>query len=206
MLALAQPGEAKIIYTPAHAKVGTTLPVDLNHDGIVDFYLNIFDHDGVNPLSACQFWARFISSTACISSGTNKIRTIDSKGQRFGAALRYGAKIQRGEQFAKGSAVLGSRHGGTVSTSSAAWFGPWLNGGKGVKNRYLGVKFIINGKFHYGWLRMTVATPDRYFTATLTGYAYETIPNKGIIAGRTKGPDVFTVPPGSLGRLALGRK
>jgi hypothetical protein len=44
----------------------------------------------------------------------------------------------------------------------------------------------------------------------LTGYAYETIPNKAIIAGKIKGPDVVTVQsdtaPGSLGRLALGRK
>jgi hypothetical protein len=38
----------------------------------------------------------------------------------------------------------------------------------------------------------------------LTGYAYETIPNKPIIAGKTKGPDVFTVQPGSLGHLARG--
>jgi len=34
--------------------------------------------------------------------------------------------------------------------------------------------------------------------ATLTGYAYETIPNKPIIAGKTKGP-------ATLERLALGR-
>jgi hypothetical protein len=41
-------------------------------------------------------------------------------------------------------------------------------------------------------------------TATLTGYAYETIPNKPIIAGKTKGPDVITVQPGTLGHLAAG--
>jgi hypothetical protein len=38
----------------------------------------------------------------------------------------------------------------------------------------------------------------------LSGYAYETIANKAIIAGKTKGPDVITVQPGSLGRLAQG--
>jgi len=31
--------------------------------------------------------------------------------------------------------------------------------------------------------------------ATLTGYAYETIPNKAIIAGKTKGLHVVTVQP-----------
>ena len=39
---------------------------------------------------------------------------------------------------------------------------------------------------------------------TLTGYAYETVPNKPIIAGKTKGPDVITAQPGGLGRLAQG--
>jgi hypothetical protein len=38
----------------------------------------------------------------------------------------------------------------------------------------------------------------------LTGYAYETISGKGIIAGKTKGPDVTTVLPATLGHLAAG--
>ena len=52
--------------------------------------------------------------------------------------------------------------------------------------------------------------------ATLTGYAYETIPKKAIIAGQTKGPDDMSVEapnasltmptpePASLGVLAMG--
>jgi hypothetical protein len=40
--------------------------------------------------------------------------------------------------------------------------------------------------------------------ALLTGYAYETIPNKPIITGKTKGPDAITLAPGSLGALAAG--
>jgi len=44
----------------------------------------------------------------------------------------------------------------------------------------------------------------------LTGYAYETIPGKPIIAGKTEAPDIISVQPnaalGSLGGLASGRK
>ena len=93
-----------------------------------------------------------------------------------------------------------------IATTTPTWTGPWLNGGKGVKNRYLGLKFKINGRCHFGWARVTVTITSNDFTATLTGYAYETISGKGIVAGKTKGPDVVTVPVGSLGRLALGRK
>jgi hypothetical protein len=41
-------------------------------------------------------------------------------------------------------------------------------------------------------------------TATLTGYAYETIANKPIVTGKTHGKDVVTVQPASLGHLAQG--
>jgi hypothetical protein len=67
---------------------------------------------------------------------------------------------------------------------------------------------LIEGKVHYGWARLS--TPKDWDRnqrwATLTGYAYETIPNKPIITGKTKGPNVITVQEGSLGALAAGRK
>src|SRR5262249_46978262 len=110
--------------------------------------------------------------------------------------------------------------------------GPWL----GVTNRYLGLKFMIHGKTHFGWARLTVTVSHkifgkRFIRTELTGYAYETIPNKPIIAGRTKGPEdefpdgpqlespddlgsgAFVISPisedsqaASLGVLALGAK
>jgi hypothetical protein len=81
--------------------------------------------------------------------------------------------------------------------------------------RYLGLKFKIKGKIHYGWARLSVEASNKPYeiTAVLTGYAYETIPGKAIIAGATKGPDdieptaSFTTPtpePVTLGALAMG--
>jgi hypothetical protein len=66
LLALAPPAEAKIIYTPAHAKVGGhAVGMDLNHDGIVDFYLNIYGRYSSSFLSACQYLrGSFCSSRA----------------------------------------------------------------------------------------------------------------------------------------------
>lgn len=217
LLALAQPAEARIIYTPAHAKVVHALPLDLNRDGIVDFYLNTFFDSGTHGLSACQYWFTDDSgSIFCSSSrGTNAIRTsVDSKGRKFGAALRYGEKIQRGDQFNKRKVTLGEVFPGTGSDT--IWYGPWLNGGKGVKHHYLGLKFKINGRFHFGWARITITTTSNDFTATLTGYAYETIAGKAIAAGQIEGPEsqsidapnaTLTAPapqPATLGLLAIG--
>jgi hypothetical protein len=90
-----------------------------------------------------------------------------------------------------------------------------------VTNRYLGLKFKIKGKIHFGWARLSVVGRQR-ITATLTGYTYETIPGKAIKAGQTKGtaddptnsdlgPDASlnsfisdTQQPATLGALAMG--
>jgi hypothetical protein len=69
-------------------------------------------------------------------------------------------------------------------------------------------KFTIHGQVHFGWASLNVAMKRQYqrpyISATLTGYAYETIPNKPIIAGKTHGVDDFAVRPASLGALAAG--
>src|SRR5690349_15424476 len=109
LLALASPAKAKIIYTPAHVKVFLgvqPVPVDLNHDGTVDFYLTA-SSEGVADeqwLKACQHLVNTSGFGKACEFGTvgpNAMRTIvDSKGRKFAAALRYGEKIQHGEHFA----------------------------------------------------------------------------------------------------------
>jgi hypothetical protein len=102
----------------------------------------------------------------------------------------------------------------------AGYYGPWANGGKGAKNRYLGLKFMIKGKVHFGWARVTVKFIGHHaVSGTLTGYAYETIPNKAIITGKKiesdeidnsaeqPNPGSLSLPtsePGTLGLLAMG--
>jgi hypothetical protein len=93
-------------------------------------------------------------------------------------------------------------------TSHCAW---WKNLG----SHYVGLKFNIQGKTHYGWARVKVVSYPQY-AAILTGYACETIPNKPIVTGKTKGPDeiridgadaALTTPthePARLGLLAMG--
>jgi hypothetical protein len=83
--------------------------------------------------------------------------------------------------------------------------GSWL--GLNKAKRYLGLKIQVRGRTHYGWARFTVVNTKRALVAaSLTGYAYETIPNKPIIAGKTKATDDGVDQPATLGRLALGRK
>jgi hypothetical protein len=61
-------------------------------------------------------------------------------------------------------------------------YGPW-NG----KTAYLGLKFMISGEVHYGWAALSAGCDRGEPTAELTGYAYETIPNRWIKAGDETG-------------------
>ncbi len=91
--------------------------------------------------------------------------------------------------------------------------GSWAN----VTRRYLGLQFHIQGKVHYGWARLNVTAAIGAVSATLTGYAYETVPGKSIVAGKTSSegdrgvsdPAASAGDSGSenrsLGTLALGR-
>jgi hypothetical protein len=57
------------------------------------------------------------------------------------------------------------------------------------KNKYMGVKFQLNGKTHYGWVRLNIKTTSNPngppLTASITEYAYESVANKTIKAGAT---------------------
>ena len=181
-LGLTPSAEAKIVYTPAHVKIlYPGVPLDFNHDQIVDFYVWIgASLPSSTLLSVCQYVVRNGNGFYdCSSSrGTNRVRRTLSGGQAWAAALKHGASIDRKGQFLKSRA-----HMAFVSdfdhTHTSRWFGPWANGGKGVKDRYLGLKFKIRRHFHFGWARLNVqADTGGYLHATLTGYAYETIPGK----------------------------
>jgi hypothetical protein len=168
MLALATPAGAKIVYTPTHRILDKNdiYELDLNHDGTIDFTL-------VNTY-ACGTDMCLDSLTVSPSRRENGAAgTATFLNFPCAYALRAGAVIGPKLPFAGTIMAVGS----TVPGSQ------WHD----VSNRYLGLKFEINGKTHYGWARLSVhLVPPLYIVAaTVTGYAYETIPGKPIIAGRT---------------------
>lgn len=213
MLASAQPMEAKIVYTPTHRQLlqNQSLNLDLNHDGTADFSLKFY------RLASSSSGNRLVVSHLSVKGlgGANAVRTTGTRG--FAAALGKGAIIGAGKRFSAGDHYLAScfSHATINGHTSHRSAGPWLN----LRQGYLGVKFTIAGKIHYGWVRLT--HPLVKFSCRggnlagtfLTGYAYETIPGKAIIAGATKGLDDTeptaslsprTPEPATLGLLALG--
>jgi hypothetical protein len=199
VLALTQPAEGKIIYTEAHVVIRSASRdqyiLDVNHDGVADFWFNASN------------WATKTSTSFAYMKFGRAPREYSNqvRGHRpFDSALRKGVRVGSGTSFNSRNGLMAHANS---DLRNHPWFsGDWANSGKGVKGRYLGLKFYIKGKPHYGWARanVKVSTFPVNFTVTLTGYAYETIPNKAIIAGKTRGPDVITIHDAGLGHLARG--
>jgi len=201
LLALSQPSEAKIVYTRANIGLGSVVRLDLNHDGIYDFYLVAQINTGKS-----SNWGVFPAQAGNLVVGT--------KGQA--SALRAGVRVGPKTKFPPYANVLAAvwRKSDTGTFYSS---GQWRN----VKNRYLGLKFLIQGKIHFGWARMNIALTNHSLSGVLTGYAYETIPNKPIVTGDIVGEreqskemrlgsqnpvslDAPTPEPATLGLLATG--
>ena len=199
----AQPSAAKIVYTPAHQKIPlpSTFLLDLNHDGITDFKL-------VNSSATSYHGGRDVRLEVRPAVPNNEILGPSSTlGHHLAAALRAGAKVGPKKTFSPRNRTMALWFKVVSTSTDIGYYGQWVKSGQGVRNRYLGLSFDINGKTHFGWARLTVTvTHNGYpvFTGLLTGYAYETIPGKAIIAGKTKGSEVITVQPASLGHLAAG--
>jgi hypothetical protein len=217
VLALAYPAEAKIVYTATNLQihVPNTYPIDLNNDGKPDMQFRL----STTATSASYFAAAavYLSRASTFLATSNRVAAVQLiKGGRVPAfAFPAGQEIGPARNFEKAGFIGGEDD--NIKSHQITWDGQWANGGKGLNNRYAGVKFMINSEVHYGWIRISMDSTNAYppFNVTVTGYAYETIPNKPIIAGATKGSDeeepspsaAVETPapePAMLGALALG--
>jgi hypothetical protein len=202
LLVLVPPAEGKIVYTPAKVPLMNQGQVffDLNHDGINDFF---FYGQSISRRSISTFFFRLTASPA---QRGNAIWGVEShEHASCAAAVPGGLRVGLKRPFQANRVVLFDSSGGPDGGTA---YCPW--GGK-IRTAYLGLKFSIKGQTHFGWARVKIASMYPY-EVSLTGYAYETIPGKGIIAGKTKGPDdaeptasdMHTTEQAMLGALALG--
>jgi hypothetical protein len=212
MLALPQLGNAEVVYTPANQSVSEfgqrRLAIDFNHDGVVDASLSLQGY----CLSGSGFRQCFGSIFAVGLNGNGAM----SSGGGFASAARAGKIIGQQDKFQDVPRMEDCRSGGDAITHTyfRTFKGPWAN----VQHRYLGFKFTIDGETHYGWARLTTRGCPSIPAAQLTGYAYETVANRPIVAGVESGSAEAELVPlnngdagaqsgadfGSLGMLAVG--
>ncbi|SRR5579871_6273538 len=181
VLALLAPAAGEVVVTKK------TIHIPLGTDGTPDYVRISMANNGVDNVTFSFY-----------QSGT--YRHLNARVANSGSAIRVGTgpafdvyfgALRRGAIIGPSNAPSSFNEGGIIEISDSApagsskfFRGSWAGS---PKNRYLGVRFLINGQTHYGWIRLTVTTNPKPHTAimsaTITGYAYETVPNKAIAAG-----------------------
>jgi hypothetical protein len=179
MLALAEPAAGEVVVTKKTIPIPTaplgTHPVliSMANNGVDNFSFDLDSFTlssrigrqlevwGFNPPDGVLAVTPFDGTALALPRGA-KI------GPSATVFYKYGALIERTRSYGSGR------------VSHGYW-------GGNPKDHYLGVRFAINGKTHYGWIRLTVTSNVKLnrptLSATITGYAYETVPNKPILAG-----------------------
>ncbi len=198
LLALAQPAEGKVVITNKTIPIDGGLSLDLNNDGVPDIEFSFF-----------KTYAHYTGLAAVTAFPTEPGGAIVAKGG-YASALLRSAKIGPSDHFSGGvykSSIRGvGIEGDSCLYSKCNTWGKW---GGNHPNRFLGLKFVVNGKIHYGWIRITITiTSSDLLEATVTEYGYETIANKRLLAGvPSNQAEVGRSTTGrnpSLGMLALG--
>lgn len=192
MLALAPAAEADIIFTPANIPIHATA-----HFETLYFPINL---NGQAQLAFSAESGFCVPCTFPNFASAHRIGVQPAAGNALALGpLAPGYQIGPGAKFTGGNRkldyfLIGARatsRGGTSRFSSSS--GPWAPS----KSGYLGVRFLIDGQAHYGWVALSVS----HGTGDVTGYAYDTVPNEPVPAG---GFTSIVPEPGTLGLLALG--
>ena len=196
-MATALAGDAQIVYTdvvPDFVGSGDMdYQIDLNNDGVVDFFLSRSEDAGAYWEGFCSGGGDIISSFShkkltgygnCLSCvlaesaydlsvyDLNEYDDISDVQTWFigGVMAAYSKELEIWSECATWSGDIGTWTNGSPSS-----YGYWL----GVVDKYVGVRIFKDDHFYYGWVRLTVDS----FSYTLKDYAYETIPDSAITAG-----------------------
>jgi hypothetical protein len=175
MLALPQLATAEVVYTPANQSINEQarrLQIDFNNDGVIDASLYVGGYCFIGSGNRDCYGSIF-------ANGLQGNQVVTSGG--YASAAKPGKIIGHQDKF-EDSPQMAFCRSGSNAINHSSWRtlkGPWLD----VQHRYLGFKFKINGATHYGWARITTSGFPCYPSAHLTGYAYETVANRPIIAG-----------------------
>jgi len=194
-MALAHAAQAEIIYTKASLDCSISCRFTITGQERQNSFSFIFN----STATSSGDYARWMVLDGYQNPARAFVggKTPAFSGLSFASALRAGVRIDAAELQTVANLWLREH----TFRGAYMYKGQWANDGKGISDRYVGVKFDIGGDTHFGWIRLNVKLDEKgdpKFATKVTGYAYETTPNKPIVAGKTHGDGA------TLSRLAQG--
>ncbi|HEY4902324.1 MAG TPA: hypothetical protein VIH89_02525 [Candidatus Sulfotelmatobacter sp.] len=168
LMAMAHPAEAKVVYTPlANIPLTSLTTIDFDGDGVADVSFKFLE----SGYGAEQIIYPLAGNSLALGSVNHQSGALP---------LPWLTRIGPNIAFSQRDGIITGVDG---CHSTCGKFGLWLH----QVDKYVGVKFLVSGQTHYGWIRLTV---QGALSGYASGYAYETIADKPIIAGKTSGPNV----------------
>lgn len=168
---------AQVVYTNVDPDYNGNAPtgdfdgvaIDLNNDATIDFVVGSVD----TLLSGGRLRTTYVLPYGTVG---NAIAGESPSGYDYALALDMGAMIDNTLNWISATNTM------AYNVDSA---NPYNENWNGVTDKYLGLQFKIGASTHYGWARLDVQAIGDIFT--LKDYAFNGIPDLGIVAGATAG-------------------
>ncbi len=167
--------EAQIVYVDivdVTLDLGFYIPLDMDGGGTDDFLFQV-----ASDSSASWSFVNGFGNYSGLSIGGPNNAMVGYTGPIFpyASAIESGNLIDADANFVTNSV----NYAFFASIYSGVTYGPWAD----VTDKYLGVKFEIDGELHYGWIRLDVTVAP--VSMTFKDWAYNATPNEMIEAGDT---------------------
>lgn len=174
---------AQIVYTDIEDVTLDTdeavYEVDFNNDGNFEIAF-MSDDDG------WDYWTARVISTS--TSTDAEVNGWDSGSEMLLSMLSYEEVVDNNT----GSPVFNWQLPVDTDTfitflSTGNSYGNWV----GANQKFAAVKFTIGADHHFGWVKLSVGPNSEYIT--IHEFAYNSVPNEGILAGETGSAAPLTV-------------
>jgi hypothetical protein len=193
-----QTASAEIV--PRHVFTHSGNSVDLDGDGTTDFTFSQSTYPYYTDLTH-ELMGYFSLSTVSGNTGNSAIGYDMMVAYEDPVAIPLAA----GDPIGPGSQFATNMNQGVKGPMVLFGHDPVVGGGGLFDNydyltdaRYLGVRFLIDGESHYGWLQITGS-------GVYSG-AYETISGQGITAGEVPEPVALPVAAGAMFLIVNSRR
>ena len=173
--------QCDIVFTPFSGTLGE-FTLDIDNNGSDDYRLYSYNLDQLNTVNIEPYNSNNIIFPDGPLGGALNISALAS-----GDLIDQQTKLWESRTGLLSISNFTYPDGGTVG-------GPFIN-----TNGYIGISFLIDSNTHYGWIG--IDNPSSQPGGTITGFAYETNPDTGIIAGAI--PEPGTVVLLSIGSIGL---
>jgi hypothetical protein len=174
--------QAKIVYTdinPYTTRTGIvesgtsqTYNLDVNNDGTTDFMIEAYtSHFYFNTAAGVEIFSLKTGEVARDNFPPDSSLLAMNHGDTIRSNLNWVNTTSSASKFLRAYANPGNR-----------WWGNWTDS----TDHYLGLKIKQGTNTYYGWVRLGVSVITGKSSVTIKDYAYNSIPNKPILAGQMK--------------------